>query len=77
MKTARIFNNGRSQAVRLPKEYRFKGDEVYVNKLNGIVMLIEKENPWQHLINSLELFADDFMNEREQLPQPEREDIDL
>jgi len=75
MKTARIFNNGRSQAVRLPKEYRFEGDEVYINKLNGVVMLFAKDDPWKHLINSLDHFTEDFMAEREQPPTQEREDL--
>ena len=65
MDTAKLFKNGRSQAVRLPKEYSFTGDEVYVKKVNGIVMLIPKnENPWKPLINSLDKFTDDFMKSR-------------
>ncbi|MGB7569249.1 MAG: type II toxin-antitoxin system VapB family antitoxin [Chitinivibrionales bacterium] len=66
MKTARLFNNGRSQAVRLPKEFRFKGDDVYVKKLDNIVMLFPMEDPWIPLINSLDKFTDDFMAERGQ-----------
>lgn len=66
MKTARLFNNGRSQAVRLPKEFRFKGDDVYVKKLDNIVMLFPMEDPWIPLINSLDRFTDDFMAERGQ-----------
>jgi antitoxin VapB len=61
MDTAKLFKNGRSQAVRLPKEYSFTGDEVYVKKVNGVVMLIPKnQNPWKTLINSLDKFTDDF-----------------
>jgi antitoxin VapB len=61
MDTAKLFKNGRSQAVRLPKEYSFTGDEVYVKKVNGVVMLIPKnQNPWKPLINSLDKFTDDF-----------------
>jgi antitoxin VapB len=63
MDTAKLFKNGRSQAVRLPKEYSFPGDEVYVKKVNGIVMLIPKnQNPWKPLLNSLDKFTDDFYN---------------
>ncbi len=75
MKTARIFTNGRSQAVRLPKEFRFDSDEVYVNKVQGIVMLIPKDDPWMPLINSLEHFTEDFMERREQPVAQEREDL--
>ena len=66
MKTARIFINGRSQAVRLPKDCRFAGTDVYVKKLQGIVMLIPKDDPWASLVNSLDHFTRDFMDTREQ-----------
>ncbi|MBN9088740.1 MAG: AbrB/MazE/SpoVT family DNA-binding domain-containing protein [Reyranella sp.] len=46
MQTARLFRNGRSQAVRLPKEFRFEGDEVYVKRVAGGVMLLAKDDPW-------------------------------
>ena len=63
MDTAKLFKNGRSQAVRLPKEYSFTGQEVYVKKLNGVVMLIPKnQDPWQPLMDSLEKFSSDFYN---------------
>ena len=54
MKTAKLFNNGRSQAVRLPKECRFTGDSVYVRKLGNIVILVPKDAPWTSLIESLD-----------------------
>jgi antitoxin VapB len=46
MQTAKLFKNGRSQAVRLPKEFRFEGDEVYVKRVAGGVMLLAKDDPW-------------------------------
>ena len=74
MMTAKLFENGRSQAVRLPKEYRFNGDEVAINKIGDIVILMPKENKWSGFLNSLELFSDDFMNDgREQPAVQERE----
>jgi len=75
MKTARLFINGRSQAVRLPKDCRFSGSDVYVKKLQGMVMLIPKDNPWASLVNSLEQFSDDFMITREQPEQQSRENL--
>ena len=72
MQTAKLFNNGRSQAVRLPKEFRFSGDDVYIKKYQGIVMLLPKESPWTSLIDSLDRFSSDFMNERDQPNQQER-----
>jgi len=69
MQTARLFINGRSQAVRLPRECRFNGKDVYVHKLQGAVMLVAKGDPWASLISSLEHFSEDFMTERRQPPQ--------
>ena len=63
METAKLFKNGRSQAVRLPKKYSLAGDEVYVKKVNGIVVLIPKdEDPWKPFVDSLDKFSDDFFN---------------
>ena len=75
MKTARLFINGRSQAVRLPKDCRFSGTDVYVKKLQGMVMLIPKDDPWASLVNSLEQFTDDFMITREQPEQQSRKNL--
>ena len=44
MEKAKIFMNGRSQAVRLPKKFRFKGSEVYIKKTEEGVLLIPKNN---------------------------------
>jgi antitoxin VapB len=46
LQIAKLFKNGRSQAVRLPKEFRFDGDEVYVKRVGGGVMLLSKSDPW-------------------------------
>jgi antitoxin VapB len=70
MNTAKIFQNGRSQAVRLPKEYRFDSDDVYIKKIGKLVVLIPKEAPWASLKESLDQFTDDFMETRD---QPETE----
>jgi antitoxin VapB len=66
MNTAKIFANGRSQAVRLPKDFRFNTKEVYINKVDDVIMLIPKKNPWISMINSLDKFTEDFMAERNQ-----------
>ena len=68
MKIAKLFINGHSQAVRLPQDCRFaKGErEVYVNKIEGMVILISKKNPWRSLLHSLYDFTEDFMAERNQ-----------
>ena len=58
-----MFTNGGSQAVRLPKGCRFSGDEVLVNRIGNIVILAPKEEPWKNMLESLELFTDDFLAE--------------
>jgi len=70
--TAKIFISGRSQAVRIPKEYRFKSKEVYIRKENDKVILTEKTNKtWS------EIFAEfdgdpDFSIQRETLKDKPR-----
>ncbi len=76
METAKIFTNGGSQAVRLPKNCRFDTTEVLVNHIGGIVMLIPKDNRWQSMLASLDVFTDDFLSgDMESLPLEEREII--
>jgi antitoxin VapB len=75
--TAKLFVTGRSQAVRLPREYRFEGDEVFIRRdpASGDVVLSRKPPDWQGF---LEVAArtevpDDFMDNRQDLPPPERD----
>ena len=75
METAKIFMNGRSQAIRLPKKYRFEGSEVYIKKVGDVVMLIPYHAPWEMLEESLDMFSDDFMETRNQPELQEREDM--
>lgn len=76
MMTAKLFENGRSQAVRLPKECRFNGDEVAINKVGDVVILLPKDHKWAGFLSGLELFSDDFMCDgREQQVVQEREAI--
>lgn len=75
MTTAKVFENGRSQAVRLPKEYRFTDEEVLVNKVGDIVMLIPKSNKWGGFLNSLDMFTEDFMGNGRDMQEQEREGL--
>jgi antitoxin VapB len=75
MQSAKIFINGRSQAVRLPKEFRFSGNDVFIKKIGKIVILIPKDDPWASLANSLDQFTDDYMENRNQPPQDSRETL--
>ena len=76
MMTAKVFENGRSQAVRLPKECRFDTDEVAVNKIGDIVLLIPKTNKWSSFMQAIDMFSEDFMNEeRTAGKEQEREEL--
>jgi len=75
MDIAKIFENGRSQAVRLPKEYRFNDSEVFIKKFNDIVLLIPKDSAWAALESSLKYFSEDFLPERNQPVMRERDDF--
>lgn len=75
MRTAKIFKNGQSQAVRLPKEFRFEDDFVYIKKSGNVVILIPAKNSWDSLLRSLNNFSDDFMIERRQPRAQEREPL--
>ena len=63
MMTAKVFKNGRSQAIRLPKECRFLSDEVVVNKIGDIVILLPKQNKWESFMRAIDMFSDDFMED--------------
>ena len=76
MQTAKLFQNGRSQAVRLPKEYQFSGVDVYIQKVGDSVVLFPKEKLWETFLHGLNTFTDDFMAEgRDQPPMQEREGL--
>ena len=76
METAKIFENGRSQAVRLPKKFRFEADEVVAQQLGKAVLLVPKEYLWNTFMDGLNSFTDDiFANGRDQGIQGERESL--
>ncbi len=77
MTTAKLFQNGQSQAVRLPKEFRFDNmKEVFIKKVNGMVVLIPKSDHtvWDTMFDHLDNFSDDYMQTRAQ-PTQEREEL--
>jgi antitoxin VapB len=73
VKTAKIFQNGQSQAVRLPKEFRFNDTEVFIKKSGNVVSLIPRTDSWDTLWGSLKKFSSDFMSERVQ-PEMDKRD---
>ena len=76
MQTAKLFKNGQSQAVRLPKAFRFEGRSVYIHRIGDYVVLMPEHNPWRTMFEAADQFSDDFMAVREQGEQAERERLD-
>ena len=76
MQTAKLFQNGQSQAVRLPKQFRFQGKQVFIKKVDNTVVLIPADDPWKSLFDSLDQFTDDFLSNRGQpMQQQKRENF--
>jgi antitoxin VapB len=76
MKTATVTSQADGQIVHLPADVHLEGDEVLVKQVGQSVLLTPKQvNPWQPLLDSLDKFTDDFMDDRAQPSQQERETI--
>ncbi|HEY9869163.1 MAG TPA: type II toxin-antitoxin system VapB family antitoxin [Candidatus Obscuribacterales bacterium] len=73
MKRARLFKNGQSQAVRLPREFRFEGEEVLVKRLGNGVLLLPVKGYWDGMLASIDEFPDDFMAEGREQPQQQQQ----
>jgi len=75
-KTAKLFPNGRSQAVRLPSEYRFEGSEVYVRRdsATGDVILSRRPDSWVDFFDFMKTieFPKDFLADRKDAPPQKR-----
>ncbi|HEY2184925.1 MAG TPA: type II toxin-antitoxin system VapB family antitoxin [Xanthobacteraceae bacterium] len=69
--TAKLFWSGRSQAVRLPKEYRFGGDEVRIRRHGSSVILEPIANDWSWLDEIVGQFDDDFVQAVQEQPEPQ------
>jgi len=75
--TAKLFWSGRSQAVRLPKEYRFEGKEVRIRKRGNAVILEPVAEDWAWLDVISGKFDDDFIAAvNEPVPEQERPELD-
>ena len=75
MNTAKIFTNGGSQAVRLPKKYRFTSKEVYIQPVKGGVLLLETGTSWKPLLEKPGIDSEDFPNKRIQPKYQRREKL--
>ncbi len=76
MKTAKLFKNGGSQAVRLPAEFKFENDEVYVKKMSyGVLIIPKSDSPWKLWREAIEKYDFPFMEEERQQTEQFREGI--
>lgn len=76
MKNAKLFINGRSQAVRLPKEFQFSGKDVLIQKIGDAVILMPRDKFWEVFLHGLNSFTDDYMKEeRDQGKDQTREEF--
>ena len=75
MDTAKLFKNGSSQAVRLPKDYRFPGKQVFIRRLGKGIVLMPEVGSWDTLIDIIDQFTDDFSSTREQGEVDERQSL--
>lgn len=75
METARLFQSGRSQAVRLPKEFRFSGTDVGVRHFGNGVLLLPIDDPWGTLEAALSSFEPGFVLSRDQPETQDRPEI--
>ena len=75
MNVAEIVQDGKNQVVKLPEEFSFNDDKVYINKVGNALVLIPYHDPWRPLFDSLNKFSDDFMENREQPEEQVREKL--
>ncbi len=77
MDTAKLFMNGRSQAVRLPRAFRFDSTEVYIKKIpSGVLLIPTNQSPWETWEQNLMKYDTPFMSERNQpINQQERKEF--
>ncbi|MBR6090511.1 MAG: AbrB/MazE/SpoVT family DNA-binding domain-containing protein [Anaerolineaceae bacterium] len=71
----RVFTNGRSQAVRIPKQYRFDTDEVFINKIGEVVVLTPVSALAESFDKGLRMFSEDFLKEIPESMPSERPEL--
>ena len=75
METLKLFAHGQSQAVRLPKTFRFSGDEIYTRKIGQTAMLFPKDSAWSTFTDGLNGFTTDFMSSGRELTSEQEKEI--
>ena len=74
MQTAKLFQNGRSQAVRLPKAFRMPGKEVKISKQGNKIILEPIETSWEQWFEAINQFSDDYMSNGREQPETQERD---
>lgn len=75
METAKVFDSGNSQAIRIPKKFKLKGKEAYITKIGDAIVILPMKHKWNSLIDSLDKFSIDFFSERVQPQMESRDEI--
>ena len=63
MVKTKTFNSGNSQALRIPKDYRFDKENIIVNKIGKVLIAYEEDDRYSLLMESLHMFTDDYLSE--------------
>jgi antitoxin VapB len=71
-----IQNISGGQTIQLPGDFKINDDKVYLKKVGNVIYIIPFHNPWESFFDSLSDFSDDFMSDRNQPPQQDRESLD-
>lgn len=75
MITAKVFQSGNSQAVRIPKEYRIDSDEVTVNRIGKALVLLPKDDLWSLFSEGVREISDDYPTEIKRDKAQKRSDL--
>ena len=75
MRTSKVFKSGNSQAIRIPKEYHIKEDEIYIQKIGNAIIIFPKNDPWAVFNESLSGFSQDFFIEGRNQPKMQKRKI--
>lgn len=75
MEIAKVFQTGRSQAVRLPKAFRFNSSEVAIKNFGRGVLLMPIDNPWDVMLEAVNEFEPGFLLERAEQGEQIREEF--
>ena len=62
-----------SQVIKIPENFKINDDKVYLKKVGNALCILPFHNPWQSMVDSVDKFSEDFMDDRQQPGQQSRE----